>query len=222
MLSPSSTHARLPVQKCSASPSACAIPPASSCTRYVSRHPCSRPEPSNSTKSPMCSVPETSRISCNPAPVSFLSGWYTIGHAPTGSRCLFVTFVSSPMRVPFPPARITPRMDMDSPYQAVSGSQLAVLLLVVAQVILVLDRGDPRPVGPVPLDRLGEPAVELYARPPAQFALGFRAIDGVSAVVARAVLHVADERFRLAEQPQQKFRQLDVRHLAPPAEVVHL
>src|SRR5262245_5586408 len=63
----------------------------------------------------MCSVPDTSRISWSPAPVSFFSGWYTIGHAPTGNRCLFVTRVSSPMRVPLPPASITPRMDMVSP-----------------------------------------------------------------------------------------------------------
>ena len=33
--------------------------------------------------------------------------------APTGSRCLLVTLVSSPMRVPLPPARMTmPRMSM--------------------------------------------------------------------------------------------------------------
>ena len=54
-------------------------------------------------------------MSLSPAPVSFFSGWYTIGHGPTGSRCLLVTRVSSPMRVPLPPARITPRMDMGSP-----------------------------------------------------------------------------------------------------------
>src|SRR3954464_3721546 len=57
----------------------------------------------------MCSVPETSRTSFSPAPTIFRSGWNTIGDGPTGSRCLFVTLVSSPSRVPLPPARITPR-----------------------------------------------------------------------------------------------------------------
>src|SRR5262245_21993633 len=97
----------------------------------------------------MCSVPETRRIYCSPAPVSFFSGWYTIGHGPTGSRCLLVTRVNSPMRVPLPPARITPRMDMVA-------SVFAVLHRVVAQVFLAVDRRDPGRVRPVPLHRFAQ------------------------------------------------------------------
>src|SRR5688500_2688712 len=114
----------------------------------------------------MWSVPETSSTSCIPAPVSFLSGWYTIGQGPTGRRCVFVTRVSSPMRVPFPPARITPRMDIQFPpteggrVQPAARLNLPVLLSVVTQVVLVLDRRDPVTVGLVPFDRFGQPPIE--------------------------------------------------------------
>src|SRR5262249_55117175 len=111
------------------------------------------------------------------------------------------------MRVPFPPARITPRMAMSCPLgeprprgrgcrsvrtSALAGGvrlrQLPVLLLVVAQVVLVLDRGDPVGVRPVPRDRLSEPPVERGGRPPAEFPLGLRAVDRVAPVVPRPVL----------------------------------
>src|SRR4051794_39988761 len=110
----------------------------------------------------MCSVPETSRTSFSPAPTIFRNGWNTIGDGPTGSRCLLVTLVSSPSRVPLPPARITPRFTvmvgprslvsqaacalaiLPTPRAASRCQPAAVLLLVVAQVVAGADLAHPR------------------------------------------------------------------------------
>src|SRR5437868_7945437 len=108
MLSPRITHISSSPAKFSASPSACAMPPASSCTLYVNRQRKSLPEPSSVTTSPMCSTPVTTRISSIPASVSLRTGWKIIGSRPTGRRCLLVTLVSGNRRDPVPPARMMP------------------------------------------------------------------------------------------------------------------
>ena len=71
-----------------ARPSACAMPPASSCTQYVNSQPKSLPLPSRPTTAPMCSVPMTMRISRMPASMSFFTGWKIMGSRPTGKKVL--------------------------------------------------------------------------------------------------------------------------------------
>src|SRR5437660_7272360 len=119
------------------------------------------------------------------------------------------------MRVPFPPARITPRMAMpvSSKPAHSNGSalfQLPVLLLVVVQVVLGLDPGDPRGVRLVPGNSIADAAFEGPPRHPAQFAFRLRAVDGVTAIVAGAVFDVADQRPLLAKQVEQGMREVEV------------
>src|SRR5262245_53047767 len=123
------------------------------------------------------------------------------------------------MRVPFPPARITPRIAISRlPWRdAASGSQLPVLLLVILHVLARPDGSDPRRVLLIPPDRVAQAPVEGHPPRPAEFALRLVAVDRVPPVVPRPVLHVADQRLRLAEQFEQQVRQFQVRLFATAA-----
>src|SRR5262249_21257741 len=104
------------------------------------------------------------------------------------------------------------------PYESAAG----VLLLVVFEIFTAADVGDPLLVVEVPLHGLLEPFLEADRRPPAEFLLHFRAVDGVAAVVAGPVLDVADQRPRLAHRVEQRVRQFEVVALAVAADVVDL
>src|SRR5436853_534628 len=81
----------------------------------------------------------------------------------------------------------------------ISSQPLPVLLLVVIAVVARSNLVDPLEVRAVPVDRLSQTLFESHLRRPAQFRLGFRAVDGVAPVVTRSVLDVADQRARLTE-----------------------
>src|SRR4051812_23318855 len=106
----------------------------------------------------------------------------------TGKSCLLTDRVRGYSRLPLPPARriaFIRRLRGSSAGRPVRQTlrlvllQLPVLLLVVAEVVLVLDPGDPGGVRLVPRDRVADAVLEGPLRHPLEFALGLRAVDGV-------------------------------------------
>src|SRR5690606_39081206 len=67
-----------------------------------------------------------------------------------------------------------------------------VLLLHPVAVSAGLYMGDPFGVAQIPLHRLADAGVEGFCRLPAQLALQLAGIDGVAAVMSRAVGHIGD------------------------------
>lgn len=98
----------------------------------------------------------------------------------------------------------------------------AVLFGVVVAIGTGLDAGDPITVGLVPRDGVPQAGIERNLRRPAQFALGFRVVDGIPQIVTWAIRDEPDQRSRLSDRIQQAVRQFDVRQLTTAAEIVDL
>src|SRR5689334_11525348 len=74
----------------------------------------------------------------------------------------------------------------------------------------------------VPAHRLPQPFGERYARPPAQLSFDLAAINGIAAVVSRAIRYVTNHRARLAQDIQEGMGQFQVGAFAAAADVVRV
>src|SRR5207247_4844696 len=94
--------------------------------------------------------------------------------------------------------------------------------IVIGEVGSILDLADPRLIGAVPLDGCSEAGSEIHFGRPAPFATDLRAIDRITAVMTRPILHKLDERFRLVRQTQDLSHDFEVRFLVTATDVVDL
>src|SRR5579885_2613468 len=101
----------------------------------------------------------------------------------------------------------------------------------LAAVAAVQHAPAPGLVGEVPVDGLGEPALETLRRPPAELRLELGRVDRVAAIVPRTVLDETDQRFvpravrqrpALVEQAADRAHDDEVLALGVTADVVHL
>src|SRR3954470_19219672 len=103
-----------------------------------------------------------------------------------------------------------------------SAERLAVLLFVVLAVLAGADRAPPVLVVAVPLHGPLEALVEVDLRLPAELLLQLRRGERVTAVVAKAIGDVLDQRLVGADQLDHPLDDLDVLALVWTADVVGL
>src|SRR5579875_66915 len=101
-------------------------------------------------------------------------------------------------------------------------NQGSVLPLVILEIFARANGGDPVGMALVPIDSLSQTILESDGRLPAQLALAFAAIDGITAIVAGAIRHVANQRFRFTQSLEQGMGQLQVGTFGTAAQVVNL
>src|ERR1700722_14447814 len=103
-----------------------------------------------------------------------------------------------------------------------AGVAILVILVVVGEIVSVAHAGHPLSVALVPIDRLSKSFFERNRRLPAEVFLHFVAQQRVSPVVPGAVLHVGEQRLRLADQAQQRACDCQIFFHVQTADVVHL
>src|SRR5438105_15075711 len=118
----------------------------------------------------------------------------------------------------------SPRVGMpSSPSEAIESSHSATILtLVILSIFPIADMGHPIGVLHVPADGFAKTLLKGDNGMPAELALDLGAVDGITAVVPKAVPDVTNQRAGFAHDVQEGMGKVEVGTLVPAANVVNL